>query len=203
MEEKFLKLTSAVYKVLEYFPESDPLKSRAKTKALAIMDNLVLCNEGTKQWLLEDIDLLLGYLKIGRDQGWMSATNYLIISNQYEELKKDISQLKESAPKPISADMPIIPLQPAQTPREPILLDSASIKKAVAGAQPKAQAFLSSRHKKILEFLKKRETAQVMDLQTVLTDVTKRTIRRDLDELLKMGKISRQGEWNQVVYRIV
>ena len=184
MEDKFLKLTSAVYKVLEYFPESDPLKNRAKDKALAIMDNLVLHNESTKQWLLEDIDLLLGYLKIGREQGWLSPINYLIISNQYENLKKEIA------------------------PREPILLDSASIEKAVADAQPKTEAkpqasFLSDRQKKIIEFLREKETAQVMDMQTVLPDVTKRTIRRDLDELLKMGKIARQGEWNQVVYRII
>jgi len=176
MEDKFLKLTSAVYKVLEYFPESDPLKNRAKDKALAIMDNLVLHNESTKQWLLEDIDLLLGYLKIGREQGWLSPINYLIISNQYENIKKEIA------------------------PREPILLDSASIEKAVADAQTSS---FSDRQKKIIEFLREKETAQVMDMQTVLPDVTKRTIRRDLDELLKMGKIARQGEWNQVVYKII
>ena len=32
MEEHFLKLAKLVYKVLEYFPESDPLKNKAKEK---------------------------------------------------------------------------------------------------------------------------------------------------------------------------
>ena len=30
MEDRFLKLTNTVYKVLEFFPEADPLKNRAK-----------------------------------------------------------------------------------------------------------------------------------------------------------------------------
>ena len=67
MQDKFLKLTNTVYKVLEFFPESDPLKNRAKDKALAIMDNLISVND-TAGWasfqkeknivnLLEDIDI--------------------------------------------------------------------------------------------------------------------------------------------------
>ena len=41
-----------------------------------------------------------------------------------------------------------------------------------------------------------------MDLQTILPDITKRTIRRDLDELLESGKITRLGDFNQVFYKI-
>ena len=62
--------------------------------------------------------------------------------------------------------------------------------------------FVSNRQKKILEFLGKNEKAQVMDLQTILPDITKRTIRRDLDELLEAGKIARFGDFNQVFYKI-
>jgi DeoR/GlpR family transcriptional regulator of sugar metabolism len=42
-----------------------------------------------------------------------------------------------------------------------------------------------------------------MDLQKVLPNITKRTIRRDLDELLETGKIIRMGEFNRVFYKIV
>jgi len=59
----------------------------------------------------------------------------------------------------------------------------------------------SDRQKKILDFLQEHKKAQVMDLQTILPNITKRTIRRDLDELLKMGRIIRLGEFNQVFYR--
>ena len=41
-----------------------------------------------------------------------------------------------------------------------------------------------------------------MNFRTILPDITKRTIRRDLDELLESGKIVRVGEFNQVFYQI-
>lgn len=200
MEEKFLKLTNAVYKLLEFFPESDPLKNRTKDKALLIMENLVLVN-GTDGWaslktclpagrekvkiqLIEDIDILLGYILIAKSQGWLSAINCLIISNEYEKIKKQIEPIAEPTQKlpgilekRVAAGRPDLPLGPKDTPVTP-------------------------RQGKIVEFLVKNEKAQVMDLQAILPDVTKRTIRRDLDELLESGKIVRLGEFNQVVYKI-
>ena len=100
MDEKLLKLTNAVYKVLEFFPEADPLKNKAKEKALAIMEGLNILagidgwasfqNEKSKKQILDDIEILLGYLWIAKSQSWMSPINYLIVSNEYEKLKKKI-----------------------------------------------------------------------------------------------------------------
>lgn len=192
MEEKFLKLTNAVYGILAYFPEVDPLKNRAKDKALAIMDNLSLIF-GTSGWaslqkekvqsqLLDDIDMLLNYLKLAKLQGWLSAINYLIISNEYKKIKKEIALSPEFAKR--MAPAPIFP--------EPVL----------NGAPLVAASNLSERQKKILKFLEDNKEAQVMDLQATLPKVTKRTIRRDLDELLKIGRIVRLGEFNKIFYKI-
>jgi len=196
MENKFLKLTNAVYKVLEFFPESDPLKNRAKDKALAIMDNLVLINE-TSGWasfqhekikvhVLEDIDMLLGYLWIAKSQGWLSSVNCLIIANEYEKISKSIEPLAE-----LTQNLPVIEkISPVQESTQ------ESIKPVLSNNN------ISDRQKKIIEFLEKNENAQVMDLQAVLPNVTKRTIRRDLDELLLTDKVTRLGEFNQVFYKI-
>ena len=195
MEEKFLKLTNAVYKLLEYFPESDPLKNRAKDKVLAIMENLVLINE-TSGWasfqkekakvqLSEDIDVLLGYFVIAKSQNWLSAVNCLIISNEYEIIKKDIEPAIELTQKLPGIEEQSAPKESAKTAPESVL-----------------DNYISERQEKILEFLNKSEKAQVMDLKTVLPNVTKRTIRRDLDELLRAGKIARFGEFNQVFYKV-
>lgn len=160
MNDKILNLTNTVYKVLEFFPESDPLKNRAKDKALAIIKNP---NP-------EDIDMLLGYLWIGKSQGWLNSTNYLIIASEYEKLR-------------VAPSKSIIPVLNNTEPKTPIFS-------------------VSDRQKQILEFLGKNEKAQVMDLQTVLPDITKRTIRRDLEELLEAGKIVRMGDFNQIFYKI-
>ena len=61
---------------------------------------------------------------------------------------------------------------------------------------------LSERQRKIVELLRVKEKAQVWELQKVFPDVTKRTLRRDLDSLLQQDLIERQGEWNTVFYKL-
>lgn len=207
MSDKFLKLTNTVYKVLEFFPESDPLKNRAKDKALAIMEHLILVNKNSgwvsfqdekiKIQLLEDIDILLGYLWIGKSQGWLNSVNCLIISHEYEKVKKQIRPIMESTieltQKLPNIDKPLVSRESTQVEPEPVLNNT----------EQKTPSFLiSDRQKKILDFLNKNGKAQVMDLRTIFPDITKRTIRRDLDELLESGKIIRLGEFNQIFYQI-
>lgn len=199
MKEKVLKLTNAVYKLLEFFPESDPIKNRAKDKALEIMESFVsvyetngwasLQREKAKAIILEDIDILLGYFWIAKSQGWLNSVNYLILSNNYENIKKSIS---------LDADKLIVAQKSTQIAPEPVL-----DKNAGAGKNPDPISVkFSSRQNKIIEFLEKNKKAQVMDLQAMLKNITKRTIRRDLDELLRAGKIAREGEFNGIFYKI-
>jgi DNA-binding transcriptional ArsR family regulator len=198
MQEKFLNLTGVAYKLLEYFPELDLSAVKAREKILAIMEGLVLVegtenNQKIKEKIAEDIEMLLGYFKIGKTQGWISQMNYLIISSEYAKIKQKIIA---------TSDVAIIVVEKPQEQRtqkvaEPVLDKSGSQKK-------ESQNFvkLSDRQQKIIKFLSDKEKAQVMDLQEVLPTVTKRTIRRDLDELLATGKVVRLGEFNQVFYKV-
>jgi len=200
MNDDFLKLTETVYKLLEFFPESDPLKNRAKDKALSIMEHLSLISETsgwasfskekTKAHVLEDIDILLGYLWIAKSQGWLNSVNCLIIANEYEKIRKNLT--------------PIVELPSVQTeqPSAPVLKESEAIEEGASEFLYNAKSQLSDRQTIIINYLSNNGRAQVMDLQKVLPSITKRTIRRDLDELLASGKIVRMGEFNQVFYRI-
>lgn len=192
MEDKFLaltpssdgsdgiQLTSAVYRLLDFFPEGEPLKNRAKDKALAITENLAKNNASTQ--LLEDIEVLLNYLKLAKSFGWLDSINFLIISKEYEKIRDQINLVRNKSPEATAPPL-------------------AGISNKVN--QPKVPEFsISNRQKKILQILSEKGQAQVSDFKTVLNDVTKRTIRRDLDELLKNKEIIRVGEWNQVFYQI-
>lgn len=168
MDERYLKLTNTAYELVEFFPESDPLKSRAKEKILAIMEALVL----EKNDLAQDIAVLLGYFRVARSQGWVSPMNCFIVMAEYEKIMK------------------LHPFEAVVTNKPAIM------------PKPVSTAKIGGRKGNIIGFLKENGKGQVMDFQRVLPNVTKRTIRRDLDELLKMGKIERQGEFNQVFYKI-
>jgi len=235
MKDKFIKITSAVYRLLDFFPEGEPLKNRAKDKALEITENLVLVFD-TQGWasmqkdramdqLSKDIEILLNYLKLAKSFGWIDSINFLIIEKEYENIRKLI-QPNRAQNRIDTTEMPVdnIALNKIRYP-ENIVAQSQEVtfkktaedqvsfvnEKPVQQAsshllpekQPKSPEFLiSERQKKILQVLTDKGKAQVADFKAVLGDVTKRTIRRDLDELLKNKKVIRTGEWNQVFYEI-
>lgn len=197
MNNRFQKLTSTAYKIVDFFPESDPLKNKAKERVLAIMSALGATPAGGESkdgWMavgeyfsaerekkkiqvLEDIDILLGYFEVAKGQGWLSAINCLIICNEYEKIKNQIYVRPE------------------------VIREPEPNKFFEQDKEEKIEKF-TARQGEIINYLTQNEKAQVMDLQGVLPNVTKRTIRRDLDELLKMSKIQRFGQFNQVFYKI-
>jgi DNA-binding HxlR family transcriptional regulator len=66
----------------------------------------------------------------------------------------------------------------------------------------KTENKVGERQKKILEFLKEKEKAQVWEIKKILPEVSKRTLRRDFEKLVKKGLIERLGERNNTFYRL-
>ncbi len=175
MQEDFVKITNAVYRLLEALPDQDPLKNKAKEKALAVLEGLVSKKEPQK--IVDDIMILESYLEVAKSQGWINAMNVLIIKKEYQQLIYNCQILGNTMQGLISNQIPNSKIQKSE----------------------KSETY-NTRQGKILEILKSREKGQVSDFIKELPNVTKRTIRRDLDELLKMGKVKRIGEYNQAFY---
>src|SRR3989344_3071453 len=100
MEEAYLKITNAAYRLLDFFPEGDPLKSKAKEKVLAILENLTLISSA-KGWVSlkkekaalevsDDIEILENYFKVAKHQGWIDSMNMLILVKEYEKIRNAI-----------------------------------------------------------------------------------------------------------------
>ncbi|MSU54849.1 MAG: DeoR family transcriptional regulator [Candidatus Staskawiczbacteria bacterium] len=215
MEDNFVKITNAVYRLLDFFPESDPLKHRAKEKALEILANsrLVFDNQGwlsLKKYLsperekfaerlVENIEILESYLKIGKHQGWISDINLLIVIKEYESIKKR-AHIEKPVLKPVEV---LEKSQSAQTDKGlEIILETEKRISEIVEKKPVDRHKYSPRQEKILKMLTKNGKGQVADIIKELPDVTKRTIRRDLDDLLKKGEIMRIGDYNQASYQI-
>lgn len=62
--------------------------------------------------------------------------------------------------------------------------------------------YILNRQIKILQILKQKQKVQTQELQKNCSEVTKRTIRRDLGFLLKQGLIERIGEKNKIFYQL-
>jgi len=61
---------------------------------------------------------------------------------------------------------------------------------------------IPGRQQKILEVLNEKGRAQVWEIQKIFPEVTKRTLRRDFENLLNQDLIKRMGERNETFYQI-
>lgn len=64
------------------------------------------------------------------------------------------------------------------------------------------QILLNERQKKILEILKEKEKIQVRQVKEFFPQVSKRTLRRDFERLVKEGLIERLGEKINTFYQL-
>lgn len=223
MEENFVKITNATYKLLDFFPEGDPLKNRAKEKVLEILENLTLVfsakgwaslkKERASVQLLDDIEVLESYLKLAKHQGWINNVNFLIFAKEYEKIKSQIivpkgiirQNLKVvletralGDKKQLNPGNDVKTVDNFESPEN--IQNQASPKTLINQDQPSHKA--SARQGRILQILSEKGRAQVSDIIKEIPGITKRTIRRDLYDLLKKGEIVRIGEFNQIFYRI-
>ena len=181
--------------------------------------------------LIGDIEISRAHLSIARAQGWIEAMNFLIIEKEYQEIKNKLLLLKGLAVPPIRSGHGGVDVDVELTNgNQKVSKDSINTVQApdrfeeghfplpntssASGEQSSAplngedreinSAFpeITERQQKILTLLKKGKKNQVADILKELPGITKITIRRDLGDLLKKGKVVRLGEWNQVFYQV-
>lgn len=207
MREDFIKIINETYKVIDFFPDSEPLKGKIKEKLLIVLEDLTLIF-GAEGWIslkkekavaefLDNVEILENYLKLSKYQGLIDNINFLIIQKEYQKIKDVVGIPKGN----IKESLKMIPEVVAELKEEPLIKKLPELKEIIKKTEASSSKDLSDRQNKILDILSRKEKAQVSDIIKEIPKVTKRTIRRDLDDLLKRGKIVRVGEWNQVFYK--
>lgn len=182
------KLTLALYKVTELFPENEPLKFFLRQRANKIMSDSVLIfsknpisltkkqEAKIRERVSGDIKIIQRYFEIAKDQGWVDKRNFSVLEREYDRLGKRIREGKEKGS---------LPMEPKS---QPLKIEKESLP--------------NERCKKILDFLREKDRAQIWELKEIFTDISKRTLRRDFDYLMANGLVKRIGEGRQTFYRI-
>lgn len=193
IEKSFLvKLTVVLYKVSDFFPEKEPLKFSLREKANDVLaGSLLVFSESpagspkeerskTALEILRDIEILIAYFEVAKRQNWLKEENFLVLQEEYNKIKAKIEQ--ELAKK---GEEKAVEIKKSQKP---------SFKTPLAG--------LKQRHKRILQVVGEKQPVQVRDMEKIFPEVTKRTLRRDFEELLKKGLVMRLGRQNKTVYKL-
>ena len=126
-----------------------------------------------------DFETMDKFLEVAKFQNWVPASEILEIQSNYANLRRT---LKSSFVSP----------QVAVFAEKKVGADHLVVRKSGR----------NERQEKIIDFLKENTRAQVWELKQVFPRVSKRTLRRDFEFLLKQGAVQRIGERNNTFYQI-
>jgi len=196
MKNQVIELTNALYRQTLLFPKKEPLRYKIREAADDFLENIVEWevlnspNPGgfstggiskRKDLVFElekSLELIKSYFNVVKWQNWVSYFDILKIEQEYNKIGDYFKN------------------------QTIFLFPEKEKEKPVTTKEKKPLKYLDSRKQKILEILKKQEKAQVGEIKEIMPNVSKRTLRRDFDILLKQGLVRRIGESNSTYYKL-
>lgn len=177
----FIKLTSVVYEASKWWPENNLLKFKLRNLANEILIDFILLsyeNPGLaiQNRIFNNIEAIENVFGIARRQKLLDRNDFLLLKREYSLIRTIIKGTEK---------------------------EKRGIRKEkIAKIAEKQTIFqnLSARQEKILQILGQKQKAQVGELKEFFIDTSKRTLRRDLEDLLKRNLVQRDGEWNRIFY---
>ncbi len=181
-KEYLIKITNDLYRLTLLFPKKEPLRYKMRELADNILTNIMIIIEGDEKGykdasfqIKKDIEPLDIFFEIAKDQNWTSLDAVVEIQEKYQVIKEEIDNFIDNLEQ-----------------------ETVTVERAVISDKPS----LNNRQKKIVDLLKKKDKIQVNEVQEFLPDVTKRTLRRDFDALIKKGVLKRMGKANLTFYAL-
>lgn len=191
MEKNYLiQLTNNLYRLTLLFPKKEPLRYKMREIAADIFANLTrgpTSGKSNKQHpVLLNLEVLDGFFEVAKSQNWVAAVDVLRLQEEYNRIKAEIKKNTTASRDREGTDL-------GKTYRGPTPAKLPEVR---------PRQILNERQEKILEFLRENGRAQVWQLKQIFPEVSKRTLRRDFESLLKQGIIERVGERNDTFYQI-
>jgi len=179
----YLQLTQNLYRLTLLFPKKEPL--RYKMRELAD-DILAKClTPGVKQNvkqnpILENLEVLDSFFEVAKNQNWVSSSEILAIQKEYANLREELKKVEPERKQKDTKENSFVEVQ----------------------LQPFSSQTMPERQEKILAFLRENGRVQVWQVKQILPEVSKRTLRRDFENMLNQGIVERMGERNETFYQI-
>lgn len=192
--EHLLKLSSAVYRVTELFPETEPLKFQIRESANKILADLLLNQPitggvgriGYPQVSGERSDLadlllnktdesnsrqiseIFGLFDLVREKNWVDPRNFLVLKQEYDKIRQS-AVIGENSGKTV---------------------ENSFSHNGKNGRNGNGQN--GHRQEKILEVMN-NGMVKIGDLIKMFPGINRRTVLRDLDKLCQAGSAVRNG----------
>jgi DNA-binding transcriptional ArsR family regulator len=176
-KERYLRLTLALYRVVDLFPEGDVLRQQIRKKANKVLADLIWSNPHPRvKEVCEGIASLNDLFSQAEAQNFIDPRNFQVLKREYQKIAENMQENSQ------------------QPETEQLIEDDPIFEISKESGM--------NRKKKILNFLKSKQRIRVGELVASFPDVSRRTLIRDLDELYKGGIIIRTGDGRGANYTI-
>ncbi|MBU2263575.1 hypothetical protein KJ750_02925 [Patescibacteria group bacterium] len=189
------KLTEAVYRVTDLYPDQEPLKWALRENAVYLYNNLMSITDMSDRKLrynfkevLSSLSQIINKLDLASLGGFISDINFEIIKKEYGSLKDFLENQQQFI---FSQEELLI------KPELPILKEKET-------KEYKGQKILSDktedRKQKIINSLKNNDKKTIKEISSIFEDISEKSIQRDLADLVKSGRLLANGEKRWRVY---
>ncbi|MBI2624125.1 DeoR family transcriptional regulator [Candidatus Parcubacteria bacterium] len=175
-----VRISVALYRVTDRFPETDPLRHRLRDAAINVV---VAVSQEEFDSVAQAVKTIEALGDVAASLTYVSSMNFLVLKSSYGAL------LRSWQPQPPRSAWPDA-LQHQGVARR---TEAPSLKDM---NDPRRQD-------RIVKMLRDRGEVQLRDLITALGDVSSRTIRRELNRLRQLGMVERRGFGASSFYRIL
>ena len=196
----FVELTNKLYRLTFFFPIKEPLRHRVREVSDEILANLVLILEGELKERREaafcvekNIEMLDVLLELSKSQNWIEPDEIKKLQDSYGLIKSEVKDFNDISRRQMAKEGTFYQ-------KDTMLASPKKKETEEKSLKEKKKVKLNKRQEKIIELLKKRDKMQVKDFQEFLKDATKRTLRRDLSDLVDQKIIERTGKGNMTYY---
>lgn len=193
-------LVQEIYRLTLLFPKKEPLRYKMRELADEILEKTsqIADSQGARgnrenfALAISQIDTLDSFFEIAKMQNWARASELLNVQEKYSRMKDGLKRREIQ----IRADLAF------QDETQEEKGEREADKNGTLSFAGENLETLKQRQQKILDILKEKEKTQVWEVKKVFPKITKRTLRRDFEQLLKQGLIERIGERNATFYRL-
>ena len=177
--EFFINLSFAVYKVTEVFSKEDPLRLKIRSKVNDVLTGLLIWQNNKQlgikadeltKEIIKNIESLRDYFNSAIKQSMVKPQNFSILEKEYAKIYEELKK---------------------EIKKEEIKKEKNKLDKSPTGPE---------RQKKILNFINKKGQVQIKEIENNFSEISRRTIQRDLAHLVNQSLIFTKGDFNQKLY---
>jgi len=219
--DKMRKLTAALYRVTELYPDKEPIKWALRDSAvclhielMSVMSDRTILSDRTHSNLLNKIFEIIHTLELASVGGFVSDINFEILKNEYSALNNllknglfDFIYERKMLAGSEFETVKTIMRNGSETAKNPASLGTKITAETKGGKRPRKQAKEASRANEdkkdiIMDFLAKNGKKTLKEIAVLFSGVSDKTVQRCLFDLVKSGDLKAEGEKRWRVYSV-